>query len=135
LAFHPQAVERMAERFYRHLVMPEKTADIRRVTAQPADGALFVDVSLTDNRFAVSASANVVIGGADLQTATTLLRLGAGNELPSGTVDTEGDCAALTQQDNCNGGAALGQRDLGYMTNLLGVQCLSLPPRMAGGVP
>ena len=43
LPFHPQAVERMAERIYRHLVIPEKTADVMLVTEKPVDGELFID--------------------------------------------------------------------------------------------
>ncbi|HEU4407704.1 MAG TPA: hypothetical protein VFS43_20740 [Polyangiaceae bacterium] len=43
LPFHPQAVERMAERFYRHLVIPEKTAEVELTTERPVDGDLFID--------------------------------------------------------------------------------------------
>jgi hypothetical protein len=93
----------------------------------------FVNVSLVGNRFVVGASAGVAICGADFLAVTTLLRLGAGNELPSGAVDTQAACAGLTQQDSCSGGAMPGQRDLGYTTNPLVVQCPSLPPRVAGG--
>jgi hypothetical protein len=43
LPFHPQGVERMAERFYRHLVVPEKTAEVELTTERPVDGDLFID--------------------------------------------------------------------------------------------
>ena len=90
----------------------------------------FVNVSLTGNRLVVGASAGVAICGADLLAATTPLRLGAGNELPSGAVETQADCAALAQQGNCNGGAAPTQRDLGVLNiaKPFVVQCPSLPP-------
>ncbi len=95
----------------------------------------FVNVSLAGNRFVVGASAGVAICGADFLAATTLLRLGTGNELPSGTVDTQAECAALSQQDGCNGGASPAQRDLGVLdiAKPFVVQCPSLPPRLAGG--
>jgi hypothetical protein len=95
----------------------------------------FVNVSLTGNRFVVGASAGVAICGADFFAGTTLLRLGAGNELPSGTVDTQAECAALTQQDSCNGGATPAQRDLGVLdiAKPFVVQCPTLPSRRVSG--
>lgn len=74
-----------------------------------------VNLSLAGNRFVVGASAGVAICGADFLAGTTLSRLGAGNEPPSGAVDTQAACAALAQQDNCNGGAAPERRDLGVL--------------------
>ncbi|HEU4534154.1 MAG TPA: hypothetical protein VFS00_08550, partial [Polyangiaceae bacterium] len=75
----------------------------------------FVNVSLVGNRFVVGASAGVAICGALLNASSTLLFFGASNELPSGAVDTQAACAALAQQDGCNGGAAPAQRDLGVL--------------------
>lgn len=94
----------------------------------------FVNVSLVGNRFVVSASAGVAICGALLNASSTLLFLGAGNELPSGVVATQAACSALTQQGNCNGGAAPEQRDLGVLdvAKPFVVQCPSLPPRVGG---
>jgi hypothetical protein len=97
----------------------------------------FVNVLLVGNRFVVGVSTGVAICGADLLAATTLLRLGAGNELPSGAVDTQSACAALTQQGSCNGGAMPAQRDLGVLDIVkpFVVQCPSLPPRLSGASP
>jgi hypothetical protein len=94
----------------------------------------FVNVTLTGNLFVVGASAGVAICGADLSAGTTLLRLAAGNELPSGVVGTQAQCDVLeaAQLGNCNGGAEPGQRDVGYTTNPLVVQCPTLPLRRTG---
>jgi hypothetical protein len=101
-------------------------------TSQSSD---FANVSLVGNRFVVGASAGVAICGALLNASSTLLFLAAGNELPSGTVDTQAECAALTQQGNCNGGATSAQRDLGVLdiAKPFVVQCPSLPSRRASG--
>lgn len=43
LPFDTQSVERMAERFYRKLVIPERSTDVRLLSTKPIDGDLFVD--------------------------------------------------------------------------------------------
>lgn len=93
----------------------------------------FVNVSLTGNRFVVGASAGVAICGALLNASSTLLFLAAGNELPSGTVDTQAECSALAQQGNCNGGASPAQRDIGVLNiaKPFVVQCPDLPPSLS----